>query len=279
LIPKGSISRLSQMENEKLEIQGEVKEQSLADNQGVRHLVTPGALHQCSAKWGEFNARILDISFVRVVVEEIGHWPVILEGQVIAMFFSMRGYDFAAEVLIQGRGEGWMRFKFDKLVPSAKSQLKSFMSAKKVGESMLEDQRVPEVRHYHGLNESELWFDKQGNVLFTYLDHTDSKYQFVVQANLDTLWVKVGRLSRAQYMNLNSIDGDLGLSPLNDKENYSRMSECRDIVTNFRTTGQVEYNLKQKLLKVISDSLYSTGHRVDFHLVRPIRVSQLSTEH
>jgi len=67
--------------------------------------------------------------------------------------------------------------------------------------------------------------------------------------------------------------------PLNDKENYARMSECRDIITNFRTSGQVEYHLKQKLLKLISDSLYSTGHRVEFPMVRAVRLPYLTTEH
>ena len=261
------------------ENQEEVKGRPLTENVSTRHLVTPGALHQCFAAWGEFKARVLDISFVRIVLEEMGNWPVLVEGQVIPMFFSMNGFEFAAEVKIQGRGEGWLRFQFEKLVPSAKSYLRSFLSPKKVGESMLEDNRVPEVRHYHGLNESELWFDKKGNVLFTYLDYLDSQYQFIFQANLESNSIKVGRLTRHEYMNLESISGELGLIPLDDKENYSRMSECRDIITNFRATGQIEFLLKQKILKLISDNLYSTGHRVDFHMVRPIRLSYLNTEH
>ena len=143
----------------------------------------------------------------------------------------------------------------------------------------MEDKNMKEIRHYHGLNESELLFDKEGNVLFTYLDYLDSKYQFLVQIHLENSTIKVGRLTRSQYMTMGSFVGDLGLIPLNDKENYNRMSECRDIVTNFRPQGQLDYNLKQKIQKLISENLYSTGHRVDFPLVRTIRLPYLSTEH
>ncbi len=267
------------MEINESENQREVKGQPLAETSLMRHLVTPGALHNCVARWGELTARILDISFVRVVLEELGEWPAIVEEQNIPMGFSVNGFNFPAEMRVQGRGEGWIRLQFQKLVPSSKSLLRSFLSSKKVGESMMEDRRVSDVRHYHGLNESELWFDRNGNVLFTYLDHLDSKYQFLVQINLENSSVKVGRLTRAHYMNMGSLTGELGLMPLNDKENYTRMSECRDIVTNFRPAGQVEYHLKQRLLKLISESLYSTGHRVDFPMVRAVRFPYLSTEH
>ena len=259
--------------------QGAVVGKPLAESLVQKSLVTPGALAQCVARWGDLTAKILDISFVRVVLDEVEPWPAIAEDQSVMATFSLNGLDFPAELKIQGRGDGWIRLSFERLVPSSKSHLRSFLSPKKVGESMLEDIRPSEFRHYHGLNESELWFDKKGNVLFTYLDHLDSKYQFLVQANLDEGSIKVGRLTRTQYMNMDSLTGELGLMPLNDKENYPRMGECRDIVTNFRPTGQAEYNLKQKLLKLISDSLYSTGHRVDFNRIRPVRLPYLSTEH
>ena len=267
------------MENNQSVNQGDVKGQPLAESTSNKCLVASTALVNCMARWGEVTAKVLDISFVRVVLEETEDWPSILEEQNIPAVFMMNGFEFPAELRLQGRGEGWIRFGFEKLVPSSKSYLRSFLSPKKVGESLLEDGRPESVRHYHGLNESELWFDRKGNVLFTYLDHLDCRYQFVVQANLENSSIKVGRLTRAQYMNMDSLSGDLGLMPLNDKENYTRMGECRDIVTNFRPAGQIEYNLKQKLLKLISESLYSTGHRVDFPLVRPIRLPYLSTEH
>ncbi len=267
------------MEKNQIGNQGDVTGQASNESSKGCSLVTPGALNQCIARWSELDAQILDISFVRLVLQESEPWPAIVEGQSMIMQLFLNGYDFSTEVTIQGRGEGWLRFQFEKWVPSAKSQLRTFLCPKKVGESMFADNRVPAIRHYHGLNESELWFDKKGNVLFTYLDHIDPKYQFLVQANLEFQSVKIGRLTRNQYMAMDSIDGELGLIPLSDKENYSRMSECRDIVTNFRPNGQIEYHLKQRLLKLISDNLYSTGHRVDYPLVRPIRVPSLSTEH
>jgi len=252
---------------------------SLGEIRAARYLVTPSSLTYCFATWGELKARILDISFLRVVVEEVGEWPAIAEDQSIPMMFSMNGYDFAAEVRVHGRGEGWIRFQFHKLVPSCKSMLRLFLCPKKVGESLMEDKKMTDIRHYHGLNESELLFDKDGNVLFTYLDYLDSKFQFLVQIRLDDSTIKVGRLTRSQYMTMGSFVGDLGLIPLSDKENYTRMSECRDIVTNFRPSGQLDYNLKQKMQKLISENLYSTGHRVDFPMVRAIRLPYLSTEH
>lgn len=261
------------------EIKREVKGQLLAELEQIRHLVTPGALNNCFARCEEVRARILDISYVRVVLEQSEDWSPFQEGQIIPMMLSCGNLEFPAELKVQGRGEGWIRFHFEKLVPSSKSCLRLFLSPKKIGESMMEDRRVPEVRHYHGLNESELWFDKDGNILFTYLDHMDAKYQFLVQVSLENSSVKVGRLTRTHYMNMESLYGDLGLLPLNDKENYARMSECRDIITNFRTSGQVEYHLKQKLLKLISESLYSTGHRVEFPMVRAVRLPYLTTEH
>jgi hypothetical protein len=249
------------------------------ENTNIRNLVKPGCMNDCVVRWEEFSATVLDISFVRVVLKEVEEWPTLVEHQILPISFSLNGFDFVADLKIQGRGEGWTRFHFERLVPSGKSMLRSFLSPKKVGESLFEDSRATGVRHFHGLNESELWFDAQGNVLFTYLDHLDAKYQFLVQANLQIGSVKVGRLSRAHYMNMDSLSGELGLLPLNDRENYTRMSECRDIVTNFRPVGQTEYNLKQKLLKLVSESLYSTGHRVDFPMVRAVRLPYLSTEH
>ncbi|GEM_PF-1418566 len=267
------------MDTENQDNLGQLEGEALSEIRPVRYLVTPGSLTYCFGSWGELKARVLDISFLRVVLEEVGEWPAIAEDQIIPMMFSMNGYDFAAEVRVHGRGDGWIRFQFHRLVPSSKSMLRLFLCPKKVGESLMEDKSMKEIRHYHGLNESELLFDKEGNVLFTYLDYLDSKYQFLVQIQLENSSIKVGRLTRSQYMTMGSFVGDLGLIPLNDKENYNRMSECRDIVTNFRPQGQLDYNLKQKIQKLISENLYSTGHRVDFPLGRTIRLPYLSTEH
>jgi hypothetical protein len=68
----------------------------------------------------------------------------------------------------------------------------------------------------------------------------------------------------------------LPLIPLSDRETYAKLGECRDIVTNFRPNGQIEYNLKQRLLRVISESLYSTGDRVEKGRIRMSSSSSMS---
>ena len=45
----------------------------------------------------------------------------------------------------------------------------------------MEDWSTDKIRHFHGLNESELWFEPEGGVLFTYLDPLDTEAQFIVR--------------------------------------------------------------------------------------------------
>ena len=70
-------------------------------------------------------------------------------------------------------------------------------------------------------------------------------------------------------------DAEIPVVPLSERDSYVTLSECRDIVTNMRPASQVEYDLKQKLLRAISDSLYSTSHRVELHVAKPVRATQL----
>jgi hypothetical protein len=231
-----------------------------------RHLVNPIAVAQCTLRFGETSARILDISFVRIVIEDGEPWSSMAEPQTTPTKaeFHLDRFRFQADVAIRGRGDGWIRLGFEKIVPSARAHLRSFLSPKKVGESLREDWRNEKVRHFHGLNESELWFDDMNGVLFTYLDQTDSEAQFIIRLGDPQGPLRVGKILRRDYMELNRIDGEMPLIPLSDREIYAKLGECRDIVTNFRPTAQVEYSLKQRLLKVISDHLYSTSHRVEF---------------
>jgi hypothetical protein len=229
-----------------------------------RHLVNPIAVSQCTLQTGETSSRVLDISFVRVVIEEGEPWKSMAEGAPCATEFQLDRHRFAADVSIRGRGDGWVRLGFEKIVPSARAHLRSFLSPKKVGESLREDWRNEKTRHFHGLNESELWFDEVGGVLFTYLDQTDFDAQFIIRLSDPRGPLRVGKILRRDYMDLNRMDGELPLIPLSDREVYAKLGECRDIVTNFRPTAQVEYSLKQRLLKVCSDHLYSTSHKVDW---------------
>ena len=143
-------------------------------------------------------------------------------------------------------------------------ELASFLSPKRVGESIVEDWRADQVRHFHGLNESELSVDAEGAVYFGYLDSFDPTHQFVVHVPANSQPLRVGKIPRKEYIELSNLSSYLVEAPTADRDTFSKLGECRDVVTNFRPTGQVEYNLKQRLLKVLSDYLYSTGRRVEF---------------
>ena len=246
-------------------------------SQSEKHIVNPIALQNCKVVFNDVTAPVLDISYVRLVVSAEG-FPALEDGQVIPAELHLDRYHFTADLVLKGRGEGWLRFGFDKIVPSAKSHLRSFLSPKKIGESILEDRRAESIRHYHGLNESELWFDPSGGVLFTYLDQVDYDAMFIIRLLDPKGPLAVGKISRRDYIELSSLESDLPLIPLGDRELYAKLGECRDIVTNFRPTGQVEYNLKQRLLKVISDNLYSTSHRVEMMPQRHRIASTLPVE-
>lgn len=242
------------------------------------HIVNPIALQNCTVRGGETTAKVLDISFVRVVVETDPAWESKGEEESIPLDFSLDRQTFGATVRLTGRGEGWLRFGFEKIVPSARAHLRSFLSPKKIGESLIEDWRTDSLRHYHGLNESELWFEPNGGVLFTYLDQASHDQQFLIRVLDSKAPLQVGKIRRADYMAMEKFDTELPLEALTDRDLYANLGPCRDIVTNFRPIGQMEYALKQRLLKQISDTLYSASHRVDMLPPRPARVVTLPVE-
>lgn len=240
-------------------------------NEMNRQLVNPVAVSGCRVKFGGVEAPLLDISYVRVVLQDTPELANIAEGEAGIAEFHLDRVHFSASVVCKARGEGWLRFAFENLVPSARAYLRSFLSPKKVGESLYADWQESRKRHYHGLNESELWFDPAGPVLFTYLDQTDFDAQFLIRMSEARGPLRVGKILRRSYIELTNLDQELPLIPLGDREIYAKLGECRDIVTNFRPVEPEEYQLKQRLLKVISETLYSTSHRVEMGLNRPIR--------
>jgi len=242
-------------------------------------LVNPVAVQNCVVKFGDGVARVLDISFVRLVISLSPEWPEATES-VFPLEFNLDRFTFLARVNVQGHGEAWTRLGFEKILPSAGAHLRSFLSPKRIGESIIEDWRSDQIRHYHGLNESELWFDQNGSMLFSYLDSVDNTAQFIISMSDMKSPLKVGKLLRKDYIELGNIEQELPLIPLTDRETYAKLGECRDVVTNFRPTGQMEYNLKQRLLKVISEQLYSTSRKVEMAQPRPSRPSpSLPAEH
>ena len=239
-----------------------------------KSIVNPIALQNCSVKLEEVSARVLDISFTRLVVDAVeGGWPNFEENQPVTLQMHLDRLSFNALTVFRGKGEGWLRFAFEKMVPSASAHLRSFLSPKRLGESLVEDRRTESLRHYHGLNESELWFDLNGGVLFTYLDPIDYNLQFMIRMSDHKGPLQVGKIARKDYIEMGDMHSPVPLAPLSDRETYAKLGECRDIVTNFRPSGQVEYNLKQRLLRVINENLYSTGDKVEMSRIRPSSVS------
>ncbi len=230
----------------------------------MNSIVNPISLENCRVRWnGEFSD-ILDLSFSRVVAKANPIWENIpAEEQVtleLILAGGSTGTTLSLPVKLHSKNEQWVRFTLPSMPPKTASQLRYFLSPKRIGESLLKDWFEDTVWHFHGLNESELWLSNNGTILFTYLDTSNPNFQFIFRNTADG-GIQVGRLERLHYMELTQLDGELPLLAVPDKEIFQKMSECRDIITNFRPTGQYEYNVKQKLLKIIGDQLYSTGNR------------------
>jgi hypothetical protein len=241
----------------------------------LESIVNPVAVKNCFATVSGIKASVLDISFVRLVLEAAEGWDQLPADQVLNVDLSLADCRFSAMGLVRARGEGWMRMSFEPLLPSARAHLRSFLSPKRVGESILEDWSTEEIRHFHGLNESELWFQPHGAVLFTYLDCVDTESQFIIRMSPKENVLIAGKVLRRDYIALKSIEDTLPFVFLDDKEVCLKLGECRDIITNFRPAGYLEYNLKQKLLRVISDYLYSTSRKVDMSQVSTMRTLPL----
>ncbi len=227
-------------------------------------LVNPGALENCTAKCGELTFHVLDISFIRLVVDGrvLDQMPQAPEvGEVLNFDFQLDRNRFTIGAVFRGKGANWARFSFEKMVPSAQAHLRAFLSPRKIGESIFKDWETGEHFHYHGLNECELWLSVKGPVLFTYLDPCDASSHFIVRVLDDKRAPDVGKVARQHYIEMAHFESELPLITLADRETYTKISECRDIITNFRPVTQKEYLLKQRLLKVMSDYLYSTSQR------------------
>ncbi len=234
-----------------------------------RLLVNPVSVQKSFAKLGDTSARVLDVSYIRAVVENTGPFAELPEGESVTVSFELERAKFNLLVTVRGRGGEWVRLDFPRLVPSVRAGLRSFLSPRKIGESILQDWKSGRLRHFHGLNESELWMDDADAVLFTYLDQDDPDSQFLIRVREARGPLSVGKIKRTDYMEISAIEGELTLQPLTDSEVYRKLGECRDIVTNFRPSVPADYALKQRMLKIISETLYSTSRRVEMLPPRP----------
>ncbi len=239
--------------------------------EGPRALVNTSALRGCELKLADKSVQVHDLSCIRIVTAPIE--GVFDDGVPVEAELCLDRLRFKTMVELKARGENYFRLGFTRLAHSGLSHLRSFLSPKKVGESLVEVARSGAVRHYHGLKDTEIWFEPGGVTLFTFLDDPDGASQVLIRLLEPRGPLRVGRVARADYLELQGLDAEIPLLPLNERDSYLKLSECRDIVTNMRPASQVEYDLKQKLLRAISDTLYSTSHRVELHVSKPMRTS------
>ena len=244
----------------------------------TKSLVNPISVAGCSVRIGDVQGQILDLSFVRLVVTSDESWASVPEDKVLPIVLQLGTVTLEATAKIRAKNDAWIRLSFESIRPIARAHLRSFLSPKKIGESIIEDWSTDDIRHFHGLNEAELWFEPNGAVLFTYLDPLDTQAQFMIRMAHSKSALVAGKILRKDYIELSTIDGELPLIPLDDSEIYSKLGECRDIVTNFRPNAQLEYNLKQRLHRVISEYLYSTSRKVEMTRMGSARTLSLNTQ-
>lgn len=226
-------------------------------------LVNGDSLQNSFLRVGERNFDLLDLSYLRIVVAD-SESNLVEGAEAFSAELVLEHHRCQIQVSVKGVGAGWARLHFEKLPPSVRAGLHTFLSAKRVGKSLREDWRNQSVRHYHGLNESELWFDEEaGSVLFTYLENPEKETQVLIRAADPRSALSVGKVCRQDYLEWNRVDRDPNLIAFNDREAVTYLSDCRDIITNFRPQEKTEYHLKQRLLKWINEGLYSKGHRVE----------------
>jgi len=228
-----------------------------------------GALGNCQARYQELSADILDISYVRLVIEQWPEWVSLFEQGSLPIEVQLGPQRFSVSANLQKVGEGWIRLNLDEVLPSAKASLRSFLSPYKIGESILEDWRSEKIRHYHGLNETELWVDDAGRVCMVYLDHQDVDRLLMVRSCDPTSSIQVGKISKKDYLDKMDMGSELELDPLSSDELDTTVGECRDIITNFRPADPPESQMKQKLLREVSEFLYSSrGSYILPHVAR-----------
>ncbi len=228
----------------------------------MKTLVNPISVKDCKVVFYGAETNILDISFLRLIIQSTEVWAEFPENESLFLDVILDSLSFSSSCKIVGKGNEWIRLHFEKMTLSSQAKLHSFLSPQKIGESLIRDWETNETRHFHGLNETELWFSKSGSTLFTYLDSKNTTYQFVIRiSDLNSSFI-IGKVLRHEYIELTSIDSELRFLPLNERELFCVLGECRDIVTNFRPVNQVEFALKQKLFRIINDHLYSESKKI-----------------
>jgi len=239
---------------------------------------------------------LCDLSQLGAVVPPQPAWLALQDGEAIPGSLQLDLKHFPVTLRrdgLVGSGDGAnVALSFEALPPSARSQLRFFLSPKRIGESISLSHRGDRWRFAAGLNFAGLWLDAAGDeAIFAALDSSNERSQLLAWLVDGHSPVRLGLVSRARYAErakavlaakeapeaqglsaaaaLGLVDNELPVMPLNDRDTVLRLSECRDILTNFRPTDTDQGALKMRLLKGISESLYSASNRMRGIAVRP----------
>lgn len=249
----------------------------------------PGTLDGCWIRCGDVETPLCDLSQLGAVVPPQPSWLALADGEAIPGTLRLEEKHFPVTLRregLAGSGDGAnVVLSFEALPPSARSQLRFFLSPKRIGESIALAHRGGRWRYASGLNGAGLWLDAGGDeAIFAALDSSNERSQLLVWLADGTSPVRLGLVSRSRYAErvarvleakespeaqtltaagaLGLVDRDLPVLPLNDRDTVLRLAECRDILTNFRPTDGDQGALKMRLLKGISESLYSASNRM-----------------
>lgn len=223
------------------------------------------ALRNCFIETIEGPLALRDLSFSRIVVDQTGLSVPFSEFQPFEVEIILDKIHFKTHLVLQFQKDDWARLTFHQLSPSHQALLRCFLTARRVGESLAEDWRSGEMIHFHGINEAELWWDRKVGVLLTFLEPVCGDKQFVLHVSLQGGEVQAGSISRADYLSLPNLHSPLPVK--NEKVALSQFEACKDIITNFRPASADQAQIKQLLLKAISDCFYQ-GKYLPFRLER-----------
>lgn len=238
---------------------------------------------------------LCDLSQLGAAVPPQPSWLALGEGENIPGTLELQDKHFPVTLRRLGRtgpGEGAnILLAFEALPPSARAQLKFFLSPRRIGESMALSHRGGRWHYASGLNGAGLWLDTSGDeAIFAALDSNERSQLLVWLVDRHSP-VRLGLASRARYEErvgqvlaakdtteaetvsaasaLGLADKELPVLPLNDRDTVLRLAECRDILTNFRPADGEQGAMKMRLLKGISESLYSASNRMRGSEKRP----------
>ncbi|NBX91781.1 MAG: hypothetical protein EB078_04730 [Proteobacteria bacterium] len=210
-----------------------------------------GALHNCWVMWGDQVAPVGDLSFSRLVVDEAPADLAFPEQGPVEVRLQLHTLQLSATVVFHSRSSKWIRLSFGKLSLGNQAVLRAFLHSKRIADSLFEVETVTSLTHYHGLNETELFIDKRGEVFFTFVEPAMEQKQFVLRMSAQGEILQIGLMSRESYLSLENMEGHFDLLP--EAPNPSHWELCRGILTNWKPSVATKLPVKQKILQAISD--------------------------